>query len=192
MDTLKIWPSNQSVKPPLGSVIVPASDGVYWTILSVRFKNQVNCYEAHCRNLSILPSEANTATILKARFSKGRANEAKATWLGIYSGVVGGNSQDRVTARFQLLDEASAIAFNSEWVKETYKITLESQSPIEFAGGEYRILDSQNNRYRILKHYDALRIDILPCLIAVRIIEGAEYWQSGPPSPLPMPPFPHA
>src|SRR5208337_807292 len=42
-DTLKIWPSSQSVKPPLGSVLVD-SDGLYWTIIAVRYKSIVKTW----------------------------------------------------------------------------------------------------------------------------------------------------
>src|SRR5271157_3750715 len=71
-DSLKIWPASQSVKPPLGSVVVTSSDGIYWTILAVRYKSLVQTWECHCRNLSIVTSSGpnaglNTVTILKAQ-----------------------------------------------------------------------------------------------------------------------------
>ena len=187
-DVLKIWPTSFSPKPPLGSVIVD-SLGVYWTILSIRYKNMVECWEAHCRNLSILPSTMNIATILKAQFVRGQANEAKAKWLGINSGVLNGTVADQVPCRFQLVGEDAFIRFNSEWVRETYRCILQNSIPIEMAGGEYRLIDLQGNRYRITNYYQEQRIDVLSVAICVRIIEGVEYF-SATPTPLPMPPFP--
>jgi hypothetical protein len=181
------WPAVLHYQqPPLGSVMVD-KQSVYWTIIRISRIELTQTFRCHCRNLSILPSEANTATILKAQFVKGRANEAKAIYRGIISGVIGGNTQDQVPCRFQLVAEDAMIRFNSEWTKQSYRCILSKTMPIDFASSEYRILDSNGNRYRILQFFQEQRIDILPVAICVRIIEGAEYHGS---YPLPMPPFP--
>ena len=192
-DSLKIWPASQSAKPPLGSVLVTASDGVYWTIIAVRYKNQVETYECHCRNLSIITGALNTVTILKSPiYGKGRANEAKPNWVGYVSGQTVPTEADQVTCRLQPSSTDAMIRFTAEWSRETIRAIFQEQLPIDIAAADYRLLDLEQNRYRIMNYYDAERIDRLPCAICVEITEGIEYFNggtSGPP-PLPQPQFP--
>jgi hypothetical protein len=85
------------------------------------------------------------------------------------------------------------IRFQAEWQKESFLIYFQTPLSIDFSGGEYRITDSQTppNRYRILRYWDAARIDRLACATAVRITEGVEFFEGGtPPQPLPAPSFP--
>ena len=197
-DTLKIWPAARSAKPPLGSVLVDP-DGTYWTILAVRYKNHVQTWECRCRNLSIVTATGddpnaglNTVTILKAQYSKGRANEAKATWLGYVSGLETPTEADQVTCRLQPSSTDAMIRFTAEWSKETKRAIFQEQLPIDLAAADYRLLDSAGGRYRIMAYYDAERIDKLPTAIVVAITEGVEYFRGtqGPPAPLPHPVLP--
>jgi len=191
MDALKIWPVSFSPKPPLGSVLVSAESGIYWTILAVRYKSQVKTWECHCRNLSVINNAANpglnTAYILKAQWGKGRANEAKALWFGYVSGKYPPVEADLIQCRIQPSAEDAMIRFSGEWVKETYRVILQSQIPIDFAGAEWRVVDENGNRYRIISHFQAQRIDLLPVLICTRITEGQEWFNAKEPQPLPMP-----
>ena len=190
MDSLKIWPTSFSAKPPLGSVIVDGDD-TYWTILAVRFKSIVKCWEAHVRNLSIMPSVYNVATVLKAHFGKGRANEAKPEWRGLISGHKTPTDADKITARFQPATEEAVLRFDAEWTKQSCRVIIDSPLPLDLANGEYRLVTATGERYRILKYMDAQRIDRFPVIFATKILEGAEYWGSGTPSdPLPPPTFP--
>jgi hypothetical protein len=190
MDSMFIWPVYRSpVQPPLGSVLVDG-EGIYWTILAIRRKSHVQTWEAHCRNLSIMPATANLATILKAVYTKGRANEAKATWQGLFSGQTPPTADDTIAARFQPSAEDAQIRFSSEWTRETYRVILSKKLPLTLANGEYRLKDEHGSHYRILHYADEQRLDRLPVAIAVRIIEGQEYFNAGQPMPLEAPVFP--
>ena len=175
---LFVWPKKFSGQPPLGSIIVDA-DGTYWTVYKLTKKQQVETYEPFALNLSIMPSTANTATILKAVYTHGEAGEAKAHWRGLWSNKPNGRPRDTVPARFQPLEELAEIQFGAEFSRESYRIYFESPLPItELSGGEYRIVDSQGFRYRVVKYFQESRIDRLPVALAVRITEGAEYAQN--------------
>ena len=192
-DAIKIWPTSKSPKPPLGSVIVD-DKGVYWTILTVRYKNQVNTWECNCRNLSINQGlvdgvAINRATILKANvFRKGMANETIPVWRGYVSGQRPPTVADQVACRFQPSSSDAIIRFSGEFEKETYRCFFEQPLPVDLAGSEYRLVDMNGERYRIVSYFDADRIDRLPCCIAIKIIEGSEYFRPyGTPLPLPSP-----
>ena len=189
-DRLLVWPIYRSpIRPPLGSCLVDAND-IYWTILAIRRKSQVECWEAHCRNLSIIGGLTNQATILKGDYGKGRANEARAVWKGAISGQAPATADDTVAARFQPSAEDAMIRFSSEWTRQTYRVILSEKLPLELDNGEYRLQDEHRAHYRILHYFDAQRIDRLPVAIAVRITEGKEYSNVGSPKPLPPPAFP--
>lgn len=190
MDTLKTWPVSASPRPPLGSVLVSRS-GTQWTILKVRFVEIARRWEVHCRNLSIVTDPTNPnlnrAWIMKANFGKGKANEARAEWKGYISGDTVPQPEDSLVARFQPASDISELDFSGEWVKESFVVTLQSQIPINFAGADWRLVDENGSRYRILQHLDAQRIDVLPRLLCNRITEGVEYFGQGQPQPLPPP-----
>jgi hypothetical protein len=191
MDQLFVWPIYKSpTMPPLGSVLVDASD-VYWTLLAIRRKQHVETWEAHGRNLSILPSVYNVATILKAHFTKGRANESQAIWCGYISGKRHPTDADKIAARFQPATEEAVLRFDAEWTKQSCRVIIDSPLPLDLANGEYRLVTATGERYRVLKYHDAQRIDRLPIIFAMKILEGSEYWGTGMPSdPLPPPTFP--
>ena len=190
MDVLKIWPAKFSVKPPLGSALVD-SQGTYWTILAVRYKNMVQTYECHCRNLSIITAPINKTVVLRAVYGKGRANEARAEWHGLFSGKRPATHQDVIPARFQPAGEEAMIRFSGDWTREAYRVILDKKLPLELAGGEYRLENETGERFRILRYFDEQRIDRLPVCFAVKIVEGVEYWRKGtPPTELPAPEFP--
>jgi hypothetical protein len=194
MDQLLVWPIYKSpTRPPLGSVLVDV-DGDYWTILAVRRKQHIETWEAHCRNLSVIPAVANYATVLRAEYGRGRANEARPEWKGLFSGQTPQTAADTIPARFQPAGEDAMLRFGSEWTRETYRVILSQKLPMTLAGGEFRLVDELGNRYRITRYYDEQRIDRLPVAICVRIIEGREFFRQGtqPPLPLPAPVFPTA
>ena len=191
MDQLFVWPIYRSpAKPPLGSVLVDADD-TYWTIIALRRKQHVETWEAHGRDITVLPSTINTATVLQAHFHKGDANEAKPHWKGLFSGQHPPTDADQITARFQPATEEAVLRFDAEWTKQSVRIILENPLPLDLANGEYRLVTSTGERYRVLRYFDASRIDRKPVLFAVKILEGREYWRSGTPAaPLPQPVFP--
>jgi len=172
--TLFIWSKSRSDEPPLGSVIIDSA-GTYWTIYRLTNKHHVETWEAFALNLGIVTAAANQATVLKATYTKGEANEALATWYGLWSGVEGGSGEDTVAARFQPSEETARLAFGADNSLETYRVFFESPVPVDLAGGEYRLVDSDGNRYRVMKYFNEERIDKLPVAIAVRITEGEEY-----------------
>jgi len=174
------WPQKRSVQPPLGSVLVDEA-GTYWTILAVEHRNLVQTWAARARNLAVISAVANTATLLKATYGKGRANEAMAQWVGLFSGESPPTEEDTVPARFQPFSEEAELIFGAEWTKETYRVIFDQAVPMELAGGEYRMIDKDGFRYRIVKYVNEQRIDRLPIAIAIRILEGPEYWNQGPP-----------
>jgi len=169
------WPASRSAKPPLGSVLVDDA-GTYWTILTVEYRDVVQTYAARCRNLSIVSAADNTATILKAVYGKGAANEAAADWLGVFSLQSPPTEEDKVPARFQPSAEMAELFLGAEWTRMTYRVIFNGPMPMETAGGEYRLVDKERNRYRVIKYLDEERIDRLPVAIAVRITEGAEHF----------------
>jgi hypothetical protein len=170
-----VWSKSRSVKPPIGSIIIDEG-GVYWTIWRLTDKQHVETYEAFGLNLNIVTADANEATVLKAVYGKGSANEATATWHGLWSGVAGGNATDTVVARFQPSEETSELEFGAEYSREVYRVYFEQPVPVEVAGGEYRLVDSTGNRFRVVKYFQENRIDKLPIAICVKITEGAEYY----------------
>ena len=191
MDNMFVWPVYRSPsQPPLGSVLVSADD-TYYTILNIQRRHIVETWRAHARNLSILPSVYNVATVLKAHFGKGRANEAKPEWRGLISGHKTPTDADKITARFQPATEEAVLRFDAEWTKQSCRVIIDSPLPLDLANGEYRLVTATGERYRVLKYHDAQRIDRLPIIFAMKILEGSEYWGTGMPSdPLPPPTFP--
>ena len=176
--TLFVWPKSVSSAPPIGSIIVD-SDGVFWTVWKMVKKQHVDTWESLCLNLSIVTAPANTATILKATYTKGHANEAKAHWTGLFSGQDPAIDIDTVPARFQPSEETAELEFGAEWSKEVYRVYFQEPVPMEAAGGEYRIVDSEGQRYRVVRYFDEGRIDRLPIAISVKVTEGSEYVPGG-------------
>jgi hypothetical protein len=179
MDQLMVWRIARSpTQPTMGSVLVD-SVGTYWTILAVLRKQHVECWEARCRNLSILAGAENNATVLKAVYGKATDNEAKPTWLGIFSGATPATEDDVIRAKFQPSAEDALIRFGADFSRETYRVILDRRLPITLAGGSYRLVDSAGVRYRITHYADEGRIDVLPVAIAVKITEGDELVDDG-------------
>lgn len=184
--TLFAWSRSRSTEPPVGSIIMDPY-GTYWTIYRLENVQHVETYEAFCLNLNIVTAAVNAATVLKGSYVKGRAGEAKAVWKGLWSGATTPTSQDTVEARFQPSEETARLEFGAESSLEVYRVYFESPVPMDLAGGEYRLVDSQGFRYRVVKYFNENRIDRLPVAIATRITDGKEYWaidaMSGDPSP---------
>jgi hypothetical protein len=187
-----IWPKRFSERPPIGSMVID-STGTKWIVWKLIEKDIVNTYEPICLNLSIVlapnadNAKPNLATVLVASYVKGQANEAKAVWRGLFTGkrrpVTDPNARptDTIPARFQPLTELSQIQFNSEFSLERYAVWFDEPWPREVAGGEYRLVDPNGNRYRVMEYNCEERIEMLPWALAVRITEGAEYWGNGTP-----------
>lgn len=189
MDRLLIWPIYRSpTQPPLGSCMVD-SEGTYWTILRIRRKSVVETWEAYCRNLSVVAGTINQVTVLRATYRKGRANEAKPIWKGLFSGQRPPTSEDVIPGRFQPAMELAQIKYGAEWSRETYRVILNQPLPMELAGGEYRLVNQAGERFRVLEYFQEQRIDKLPVCLVAKIVEGGEYWPT-PPSELSPPAFP--
>lgn len=171
--TLFVWPVDQSDQPPLGAQILDA-DGAYWTILQLERKQHVETWEATCVNLSVEAGLDNVATVLRANsYTKNSAGEAVPTWTAIATGI---------PARWQPLQEEAQIFEDADFTKTTYRVTFGTPpltTPSELAGGDYRLVDSDGARYRVLEYINEERIDRLPIAIVVKILEGQEYAASG-------------
>lgn len=164
-DRMVEWSAFDSIEPPLGSVLVGA-DSLYWTVLSVTKIELMQTYKAQVRNLAIRPAVENVATILHATYKRAAGNDRKAVWSVIL---------DDIPARFQPSVEAAQLFLGGEYIKTTYRVIFQHPVPVQLAGGEYRLRDSQGWLYRVELYMDEERIDTLPVAIAVRIIEPAEY-----------------
>lgn len=175
MDQMVVWPVAESEKPALGSVLID-SDDTYWTILAVAHKQHVECWEAKCRNLSVVTAADNVATVLKATYLKGRAGEAKAVWKGAISGETTATSEDEFPARFQPSVEQAKLEFGADTSAEVYRVYFLNTPPIELSGGEFRLVDSSGGRYRVLRYEREERIDKLAVAVCVKITEGKEFW----------------
>jgi hypothetical protein len=167
-DRKVVWSADAGPRPKLGSVFVDDA-GVYWTILRIVYREQVNNYEAQTRNLAIAMEPADRATVLRADYTKAEGNVASPQWHPVAADI---------PARFQPSTEAARIFLGSEYTKTTYRVIFSRPVPIELAGGEYRLLDAQGYRYRVVEYLDQERIDTLPVAIAVKILEGSEYWDA--------------
>jgi hypothetical protein len=183
------WTDNTIGPINPGAVLVDPR-GVYWTLLSFSRIETTETITAHGRNLAVQSSTVNgvainTVSILKAQFTKGRANEAKADWRGYVSGETTPTVADQVACRLQPSAEDAMIRFSGEWIKETFRATFARELPIELAQAEFRLLDALGGRYRIMHYASEQRLDALPVAIVVRIVDGFEY--AAKPPLLPMP-----
>ena len=167
------WSRKRTEQPPLGSVVIDQY-GTYWTVYQVDYVPNFHTWDVFTLQLGITEADINTATLLKATYTHGKAGEAKATWNGLFSGVLDGNSEDTVPARFQPSMETARIEFGSEYSGIVYRVLFDQTVPMQAAGGEYRIIDSEGNRYRVWKYFNEQQIAKLPVAIAVRIIEGGQ------------------
>ncbi len=161
-------------QPPVGSIIIDAN-GTYWTIWKVTNRQRVETYAVFCLDLNIVTAASNYATVLRADYVKGTANEAKAVWRGLWSNHINGNSQDTIKAHFQQSEETSELEFGSEWRKEMFRVYFQDPVPMTLASGEYRLVDTAGFRYQVLRYFCEGRIDKLPIAFARRITEGNEY-----------------
>jgi hypothetical protein len=164
-DRLFVWPRVESDEPPLGAVLLD-SNNVAWKVLAVLYKDLVETWEVGCRNLSIVASLDNQATVFRAMYTHADGGDAKPHWR---------TEASNVPARFQPHAEDAQIFLDAEYSKLAYRVIFAYPVPIELAGGEYRIKDSQGYYYRVVEYVNTERIDTLPVAIAVRVIEGSEY-----------------
>ena len=168
-----IWPVDRSPEPPLRTVIVD-SDGVYWTVLSALHKHQVETWEAKTVNLAVYYDLDNFATVLRANtYTKNTAGEAVPVLTTLATDI---------PARWQPITEEAQIFEDADFTKTTYRVTFGAapiDEPKQLAGGDYRLIDQNGNRYRVTEYIDEERIDVLPVAIVVKILEGAEYYESG-------------
>ena len=58
-----------------------------------------------------------------------------------------------MAARFQPSEEQARLAFGADSSREIYRVYFESPVPIDLAGGEYRLVDSDGNRFRVLQYF---------------------------------------
>lgn len=173
--TVFLWPRSFSSAPPIASIIVDEDD-VYWTVWKLLRMHDVEMWHAFCLNLSIITAAVNVATVLKATYGKGRANEASAVWEGFWSGVAGGDDTDDVPARFQPSEETARLEFGASSSREAYMVYFDADTaPDDLAGGEYRLIDSDGNRYRVMRYHKENQIAALPVAIAERITHGSEF-----------------
>lgn len=177
-----VWPSYLTDRPKIGDVIV--ADGDYFACWRVDLKPELNCYETDAIRLFITPTSFNRCLLLVATYGKGEANEAKAEWTGYFSHADPPTSEDTIRCHLQPLSEDAAVQFGAEWSQERYTCFFENPIPREFAGGEFRLVDTSGNRYRAVKYYAEGRIEMLACALVERITEGSEFWAAGTPEAL--------
>ncbi|MEI8374811.1 MAG: hypothetical protein WCJ35_18460 [Planctomycetota bacterium] len=165
------WPIvSTPTKPALGAILIDV-EGASWTILSVTKEPVVNTWVVRCRNLAIVYSLYNLATVLKATYTKSAASgEAIATWTTYLTGV---------RARFQPTGQDTQILADAEWSKNNYNVYLggdifNSVTPTGPASADYRLVDSAGRHYRITEYQRPTRIDALPIAVCVLITEGTE------------------
>jgi hypothetical protein len=168
--TLFVWPKTYSSRPPLGAKIID-ENSIEWTILRLMDKQHVETWEATCVALAVEAGLDNVATVLRANsYNKNDSGEAVPVWTEIASGI---------PARWQPLMEEAEIFEDASFPKETYRVTFGASpinEPKELANECYRIVDSQGYRYRVMRYETEERIDRLPVAIAVKILEGDEFY----------------
>lgn len=192
LDREYTWADYRSPEqPPLGSVLVDA-DEVYWTILAIQKIEITRTWNAKCRNLSIIPSTLNTATLLRGEAGVGNAGELVWTMKGAISGELIPTGADTIQGRLQPAGEIAMIRFGGAWVKDTYRWITEKALPQSIVGDECRLVDSAGNSYRIVDVTGEQRIDRLPVATVIRVNEGGGYATAGRPAPLAAPVFPTA
>lgn len=156
-------------RPILGSKLID-DENEFWTILTLTYKDQLELWEAGCRNLAVEAGLDNVATVLRATYVKDDEGEATPTWSVI--------SHD-TPARWQPMTEQAEIFEDADYTRTTYRVTFGADPidrPSELAGGDYRLEDSDGNRYRVMEYIQEERIDRLPVAIVVKVLEGAEYY----------------
>ena len=116
-DLLAVWPIAASRQPPLGSKLIDSA-GVVWTILTVVRKDQVATWECTARNLAVAYNLNNSATILKAQYTKSPAGAAVAAWAPIGPAV---------PARFQPESQDAQIFEDAEWTKTVFTVILSAR-----------------------------------------------------------------
>jgi hypothetical protein len=177
-----VWPIESSPRPAIGDIVV--SEGIYYTVYRMEQKQHVECWESDCLQLNITNKQWNRCLLLVAEYGKGEANEALAVWKGYYSNQDPPIQEDTISAHFQPFTEDAQIQFGAEFTRESYRVYFEKPIPRTLAGGEFRLVDVDGFRYRIIRYVQEERLDVLPVAHAVRITEGAEYFQSGTPPAL--------
>lgn len=172
-DHMFVWQKKCNPRPPLGSILID-EEGVQWTILSITFKDQIDTWEAGCRALAVEAGLDNVCTILRANsYTKNASGEAVPVWTTIATDL---------EARWQPWDEEAQIHLDADFSKTTYHVTfgeLPVDRPEELSGGDYRLVDKDGNRYRVMRYLKEQRIDALPQAIVVKILEGSEYHEYG-------------
>ena len=180
--TVFIWPKKFSVQPPIGSIVVD-DEGTYWTVWKCIKKRALDMYEPFCLNLNIVTAATNKATLLRATYIKGGANEAVAVWHGYNSGQTTPTDADKVTARFQPSEETAKLEFGADNSQEMYRVYFSNPPAIELAGGEFRLLNSDGHSFRVLKYYCEGRIDKLAVAVCEKITEGETWFANPTPGP---------
>ena len=157
----------------MGSRLIDAH-GVEWTVLEVERKELIGTFTATCRRLEIEETLDDLATVLHATYTKAAAGDAKPHWKVVAKDV---------PARFQPMTEEAIVLLGAEDTREMYRVTLAREVPIDLsddaadlAGGQWRLVDSKGQRYRITQYLNRERIDRLGVCVAVRITEGSEFW----------------
>lgn len=172
---LFVWPYASNPRPPLGSTLIDESDN-YWTILKLAHVQHVDTWEATCVNLAVEEDVEldNIATVLQATtYSKDASGEAVPVWEEVTSDI---------RARWQPVSEQAEIFEDADFTRTTYRVTfgaLPISNPQELAGGDYRLVDKDGTRYRVVEYLTEDRIDRLPAALAVKIMEGGESAWSG-------------
>jgi len=159
--TIWQWPSDESERPPLGSVIVDG-DGQRYTIIELAEQVLGAKYSATCRRLSIEAGLDTTVTIEQAAWTKSTAGEAVATWATLLAGQ---------RARVQPVAQTTEIEHDARETNQRYDVILEREPPesvlAKFTSG-VRVRDAEGSTYRVERYVAAERIDRLPKLECVK------------------------
>lgn len=164
-DQMWVWNKHHTpVQPPLGSKLVD-SKGNVWTILTIVYKDLIDCWEVAARNLAVANRLDCFISILRAEYIKSSAGEAIPVWATYLAGV---------RARVQPTGGGADLAQDADWSREESRVICESLPSVPLACGDYRVVDADGLHYRIASYQQAERIDELPVLTVTRIYEGAE------------------
>jgi len=157
-DTIWQWPTDESPRPSLGSVIVDG-DGDRWTILGIDEQVLGSKWSATCRNLAVEARLDTLVTIQIANYSKDEAGEAIPSWSDYATDV---------RARVQPVAQTPTVDDDQNTTELKYEIILEEDLPLLPCVG-VRIVHQGGNVFRVDDYQRPERIDALPVVLATRI-----------------------
>lgn len=125
------------------------SSGVTYVILSARRDVIASRWNLICRDLAITEDETTLITIQQASYSKDAGGAQVETW---------SDWQTDVRAKIQRISGSAETEHNKRDTRTTFVAYLETQ---HLVGRNHRVIDSDENVYRVLGYHQPDRIDAL-------------------------------